>query len=227
MSLDALAQSSNPASMSRADLGRSTNSFAQQLAETLETYLGPSGAGTRLEIDIMPAQGGNLGGTRQFIVTVKDPAPVASSLFSPETPPAAAASQAAVEEEPAPTNEIDAYWATQPKEVRVLRTIDDFEERGTMARKLADQGFTIDYAIMVLRWDPYMTIKGRLEEGYTWVPSIKQNGLPVAPGITFPGLPSYDPHNPPPGSVILSLDFARGLEHTSLGARSPQLVDRG
>jgi hypothetical protein len=116
------------------------------------------------------------------------------------------------------SDEVDAYWGSQPEEVRVLRTIQDFEERGQMGLRLASEGFVIDPNIMIHGWDPYMTMKTRQGEGYTWVPAVGQNGIPVSPGIVFPGLPIYDPGKPPPGSVLVSTDFAVGLEHTSPGS---------
>jgi hypothetical protein len=242
--IDGLAASSNTGRASRTALNNSTTSFAQQLAQSLESYLGQSSAGAHLEIDVLPQQGGN-SSTRQFIVTVKDSGvPVAPGPASVRTPTAEVSepesesfggmmfsgspASSAVEEpaaEPPPANEIEAYWASQPKEVRILRTIDDYEERGVMGQKLAAQGFVIDYATMILRWDPYMANRGRLEEGYTWIPSMMQNPIPLAPGLGFPGLPSYDPAHPPPGSVIVSTDFAIGLEHTSPGARPPHRGD--
>lgn len=216
-------------SMPRPTLPQSTTSFAQQLAESLESYLSQATAGSRVEIDILPSASPN-SATRQFLITVKDP----SSTGSAKSAAAAPASPIDVSgmlmfsgipdpaKDTGPTaptikNAVDAYWAAQPEEVQVLRTIDDWTERGEMGWKLAQQGFVIDPNIMLHRWDPYMTMKGRMEEGYTWVPSVGQDGIPVSPGLTFPGLPSYDAGNPPRGAVLVSLDWAKGFEHTVPG----------
>ncbi len=222
-SLDALVGATNSSTMQRANLSQSDTSFAQQLAESLEGYLNGASGGTHLEIDILPARP-DTAGTRQFLITVTGPdspsaAQTASSQSRGATSSAAVDVQAAdTQESAAPTNEVDAYWATQPKEVQVLRTIDDPAERAEMGQKLANQGFIIDPNIMIHRWDPYMTMKIRQGEGYTWIPAVGQNGIPVSPGLDFPGLPSYEPNNPPPGSVRVTTDFAIGLEHTSPGA---------
>jgi hypothetical protein len=212
--LDSPAVFSSATPVSRASLNESSTSFAQQLADSLESYLGTSPQGARLEIDILPPQGGN-SGTRQFIVTVRQPEPVSSSVVSTVLPivPASVPVRAAATQEAAPaTNLVDAYWASQPKEVQALRDIGDPEQRGLEAAKLSQQGFVIDYSIMVLGWNPYNTMKGRMQEGYTWTPSYGQSAIPVGPGLIFPGFASYDPAHPPPGSVPVSLDWARGLE---------------
>jgi hypothetical protein len=230
----------NAAVLNRPTPSNPSTSFAQQLADSLESYLSQASAGSHLEIDILPSQGNN-SATRQFLVTVTGPnslggtstlpavstpgsdgtvmsglmdrGGIPAAVAAPADPPTAAAPAA-------PTNEVDAYWASQPKEVQVLRTIQDWDERAIMGQKLAAQGFVIDPNIMLHGWDPYMTMKIRQGEGYTWVPAVGQDGIPVAPGLNFPGLPSYDPNHPPPGSVLVSTDFAVGLENTSPGAWS-------
>ncbi|MEO5924841.1 MAG: hypothetical protein ABIR70_13560 [Bryobacteraceae bacterium] len=216
LSLDSLAAVSNQSGLNRATLSQTGTSFAQQLAESLEGYLNQASAGSHLEIDVLPSQGGN-SGTRQFLVTVKGPQDTALTTPTPATAPATSVTAGPTDNGPF-TNEVDAYWASQPKEVQVLRTIRDWDERGQMGQKLAQQGFAIDPNIMIHGWDPYMTMKIRQGEGYTWIPAVGQDGIPVSPGLNFPGLPSYDPSKPPPGSIQVTTDFAIGLEHTSPGA---------
>src|SRR6185503_10796877 len=58
----------------------------------------------------------------------------------------------------APMSEADAYWAAQPPEVQQLRNVSDIADRSAMAQGLADQGFSIDKAIMVWGWDPLKTM---------------------------------------------------------------------
>jgi len=231
--VDAMGSSANTSKLIQKNLNSSSGSFAQQLAASLESYFSQSSNGAHLQIDVSPQYSSNFG-TRQFVVTVKDSAS-ASETPSVETGSAADMSKidmsgmmmfSGIPADVAPspvdttiTNEVDAYWASQPEEVRVLRTIEDNEERGQMALKLTAEGFAIDPCIMIHRWDPYMTMKIRKAEGYTWVPAVGQNGIPVAPGLSFPDLPSYDPASPPRGAILVSTDFARGLEHTSPGSR--------
>src|SRR5579884_2773059 len=62
LSAAALAQKTNPAF--------STASFGQQIEAALEQYLGQSGLGSGVEIDIQP-QGSQSPGGGQFLVTVK------------------------------------------------------------------------------------------------------------------------------------------------------------
>lgn len=112
------------------------------------------------------------------------------------------------------TNEYEAYWASQPAAVQALMSAGSEQERATMAHELADQGYLIDVPIMVWGWDPLATMIVRRNQGFTWVPSANQQPVAVAPGLSFPGRPSYDAKHPPPGSIPVTTDFAKGLEHT-------------
>ena len=106
----------------------------------------------------------------------------------------------------------DNYWNSLPSQVQALRNLPaDSPERIKLAQDLSKQGFSIDPQIMIQGEDPYMSIKNRMDAGYTWSPSLGQSVTSVAPGLTFPGLPSYDPNNPPAGSIPLNLDFAKGM----------------
>lgn len=95
-----------------------------------------------------------------------------------------------------------AYWASQPAAVQALQNIQDPNIREAVATELAQQGYTIDVPIMVWGWDPQLTTQLRQADGYTWVPSAEQQGVAVAPGLTQGGV-SYDPSNPPPGSIMV------------------------
>ena len=79
-----------------------------------------------------------------------------------------------------------------------------------MAQQLADQGYTIDKAIMVWGWDPMKTMATRAAYGYTWAPSLNQGNVST-PGITLGGQTPYDPNNAPPGSIAVNTNFANGL----------------
>jgi hypothetical protein len=111
----------------------------------------------------------------------------------------------------APMSEADAYWAAQPPEVQQLRDVTDLATRSAMAQQLADQGFTIDKAIMVWGWDPLKTMLTRQMYGYTWAPNMNQGNVST-PGITLIGQTPYDPKNPPPGSIAVKTDFAQGTK---------------
>jgi hypothetical protein len=99
-----------------------------------------------------------------------------------------------------------AYWASQPVAVQALQTSKDvFDD----SRALAKAGYTIDATIMggPNLADPYITNLLRIQYGYAWVPNALQPGIPVAPGLMFPGQPTYDPSKPPAGSIKVSLDL--------------------
>ena len=84
------------------------------------------------------------------------------------------------------------------------------DQRAAAAQQLANQGYTIDVPIMVWGWDPLATMIARQNDGMTWVPSALQSNIPVAPGDSFPGLPSYNPNDPPAGSIQVTTAFAAG-----------------
>jgi hypothetical protein len=102
----------------------------------------------------------------------------------------------------------EAYWRRQPLEVQKLREIQDPWERRDRAVQLAQRGYLIDPAIMIWGWDPLRTMLLRSVHGYTWVPSALQPPILARPGFVVPGIPAYDPYNPPPGSVPVEFSFA-------------------
>ncbi len=108
-----------------------------------------------------------------------------------------------------PQQEFDAaYKLSLPPKVRALLDMaQDDPARVALAQSLALEGFVIDNAIMVWGWDPYVVMNVRKDLGFTWVPSALQPNVPVTPGLSFPGLPSYDPDHPPAGSIKVSLDL--------------------
>jgi hypothetical protein len=108
-------------------------------------------------------------------------------------------------------SEINAYWDAQPSEVQQLRNVADFGARSAMAQDLADKGYTIDRAIMVWGWDPMKTMATRSMYGYTWVPNMNQATPSTGPAFALDGQTPYDPKNPPPGSIAVNTDFAKGL----------------
>src|SRR5690242_19145310 len=98
----------------------------------------------------------------------------------------------------------DAYWNSQPAPIQQLREIDDYDQRLALATKLAGAGYKIDYPIMVMGMDAGKTIALRQAYGYSWVPSMMQNPVGLAPGLSFPGtLQAYDPTSAPDGSIAV------------------------
>jgi hypothetical protein len=95
------------------------------------------------------------------------------------------------------------YWASQPAAVQQLQNIQDPTQRTQVAEQLSQEGYSIDVPIMVWGWDPSITTALRQADGYTWVPSAQQQGVEVAPGLTFGGAPPYDPTQPPAGSIMV------------------------
>lgn len=101
-----------------------------------------------------------------------------------------------------------AYWASQPPEVRALPCIEDQGARAQRAADLAAKGFVIDVPVMVWSWDAYLVMKMRSEFGYTWVPAALQTPVSIAPGTAAPGAVPYDPAHPPSGSIRVSTNPA-------------------
>jgi hypothetical protein len=101
-----------------------------------------------------------------------------------------------------------AYWLAQPPVVQALQSISDFQTRLAAAMQLATEGYTIDVPIMAWNWDAYLVMLQRQQYGYTWVPSALMTPVTLAPGITQPGAISYNPNDPPPGAIKVSLNLA-------------------
>jgi hypothetical protein len=214
----------------------STDSFTKQLTSVLEGRLAHGGNNSSTQSDVQPAPSQD-SGVRQFLATAKDPdttAPAAASTAStdgqtatflgfvsmPASAPAATATTSAPADTTGSTSanrtppattmtEVDAYWAAQPPAVQQLRAIPDIAGRSAMAQQLADQGYTIDKAIMVWGWDPMKTMQTRQMYGYTWAPSWNQGNVST-PGITIGGQTAYDPNHAPAGSIAVNTDFAKG-----------------
>src|ERR1700732_3999239 len=98
-----------------------------------------------------------------------------------------------------------AYWASQPPEVRALPSLPDQNSRGIRAAELATKGFVIDVPIMAWSWDAYLVMKLRSDFGYTWVPSALQTPVTIAPGLSAPGTVPYDAAHAPSGSIHVFL----------------------
>ena len=188
---------SSAASTSSA-VGTGVSGFAQQLAGAISQAASSSNSGTSAEMAAaIPA-------SPAIVISTVAPAPAAKAS------PAFVAPQASTSDPSVPQSENDAYWAQQPAVVQELRGMTDHNEREAKALALAQQGYTIDYQIMVAGWDPLNTMSIRKFYGYTWVPSMLQSPIPVVPGVHFADLPVYDPNSPPAGSVAVTTDFAIG-----------------
>lgn len=68
--------------------------------------------------------------------------------------------------------------------------------------------YVIDLVIMGWGWSPYQVMSLRLSQNEDWSPNADQANIPIAPGVNFPGSPSYDPKDPPVGSISNSLNLA-------------------
>jgi hypothetical protein len=222
VNLSSLAQSqasNNQSASSSSQASTATSSdFATQLENAIQAVIAQSGNGSQFDINIQTGQGAN---SDQYTITVTNeaaasPSAAASSSAS-STPSAPASSGASATSSTSPFSAAqlatmtpaDAYWDAQPPAVQQLRYM-EMDQRGAYAEQLAAEGYTIDVPIMVDGGDPLAVMIQRLEDGYTWVPSALQANIPAGPGISFPGMPSYDANNPPPGSIIVSTAFAVG-----------------
>jgi len=180
-----------------------SDSFVKALISELQGFIDQSGNGSHFQIDIQNGTEQGSGG-RQFVVTVKNTEPAAA-----EAAPLAVASTSASVVDKSKMSPTDAYWAEQPAELQALRYMPE-DEKADAAHELSAKGFAVDVPIMMWGWDPLVVMTARQTAGYTWVPSAVQSPVGVGPGLNFPGLPSYDPKNPPPGSIKESTDFAIG-----------------
>lgn len=104
----------------------------------------------------------------------------------------------------------DAYWSQQPAAVRQLREIDDVDQRTQLGTQLASQGYSIDVPIMIWGWDAGLTTQLRQSYGYTWVPSAMSASVSAAPGLSAPGMTSYDPNHGPAGSIAVQGSASQG-----------------
>lgn len=103
-----------------------------------------------------------------------------------------------------------AYKAAQPEPVQQLMAMPaGIASRAPTAAKLAQEGYLIDNAIMVWGYDPWIATQARIQLGYTWIPSLLQPPVMVAPGIAKPvgGLQIYDPQIIPAGAIPVTLDL--------------------
>jgi hypothetical protein len=99
----------------------------------------------------------------------------------------------------------NAYWASQPAAVQVLRTLQNPEQRSAYAERLASQGYKIDVPIMVWGWDPSLVNTMRQSDGYSPAPSADQSPVEIATGFgVLSALAAWNPNNPPAGSIAVS-----------------------
>lgn len=90
----------------------------------------------------------------------------------------------------------------------VLRQLNDlpWRERLSMAIALAKDGFTIDAAVDVFDGNYWKLMAGRRNhkpEPFAWIPAGDMANLLIAPGLSQPGTPAYDPNNPPQGAILV------------------------
>jgi hypothetical protein len=219
-------------------------SFTDQLAAALEGYLGQSGNGSHLEIDIQTTQSQN-SGVRQFIVTVKNPenaatqaaAPanlatvVTGAVFTPATPASA------------PVNESQASGSVGASSASPGAPLDENARTNLKRAEIDAYWATQPPAVQKLRtisdFGERSAMAGQLaDQGYAvdlpimvwgWDPmktmlTRKMDGYnwvpsfnqsPVStPNLALPGQTPYDPDHPPPGAIAVNTDFANGINIT-------------
>ncbi len=176
-------------------------SFQSQLSAALTSTLEQFGINpNNVNLSIAPLVSGST-------PTANASTPVASAVAAdtPETASATTAPAATTDDTDSVNSDLSfdaAYWASQPPAVQALQNIDDPTQRAVAASQLAASGYQIDTPIMVWGWDPSKVTTLRENMGYTWVPSAFQSPVPAAPGLSN-GTASYDPNNPPSGSIAV------------------------
>lgn len=95
----------------------------------------------------------------------------------------------------------DVIWKSYPLAVQQLRGVMTLDQ----AELLAKAGVCIDNSVMLWNWDAALTMYMRYQDGYTWVPCADQANVTLAPFLSDPGYTPYNPNNPPPGSITVSV----------------------
>ena len=203
VNLAGLEATRQPTSNGQRPVAVNSQSFAGQLSEAFAealTKLGIDPGSVHLTVESPSSQ---TSVPRQNLAAPASPASGSSAPAAPEVVTSASPSVAAAESKDWYTGNAadDAYWSQQPPAVQHLRDMKDRSQRAAVGAQLASEGYSIDVPIMVWGWDPAITTQLRQSYGYTWVPSALQPPVQVAPGLSFPGLQSYDPAHPPAGSI--------------------------
>ena len=185
------------------------NALSDAVTQTLEKFginpnsvnisIAPASASANSSANVAPDANPNANSAGASVSSL---APFTASATNSSAVPAAASQSIQPPQDPVQSFD-DAYWAKQPAAVQQLRTITDQGQRTLMATQLASQGYKIDVPIMMWGWDPSQVTSLRQSYGYTWVPSALQSPVAVAPGLSDPGMQSYDPNNPPAGSIAV------------------------
>lgn len=98
----------------------------------------------------------------------------------------------------------DAYNAAQPLPIQLVlaSTQAQTPERDAALEALESQ-FPIDIYIMQKGFSPRDTMWARFQDGYTWVDAMGQSNIDLPPGFFATGRKTYDPNNPPKGSILV------------------------
>jgi hypothetical protein len=197
--LPVLSASSGAASLNKQSPAISSQSFESQLSEAISEVLSKFGIDPgSIHLTVQDSSGGN-------IATRQNSAPPSTQLSTSVSSSPAPQTVVAPASAPASSSQSvdDAYWSKQPAAVQQLRNIQDQGQRTLLGSQLATEGYSIDVPIMVWGWDAGVTTQLRQSYGYTWVPSALQQPVAVAPGLSVPGVPPYDPAHPPVGSIAV------------------------
>jgi hypothetical protein len=105
------------------------------------------------------------------------------------------------------------YLASRDLAVQALFQMTDQGARWAAGIALQLKGHAVDPDIDAsVGYDPFEIMRLRESYGYTWQPNILQPRVMEAPGINTPftGVTPYDPSNPLPGSIKVSIEIGQG-----------------
>jgi hypothetical protein len=97
-----------------------------------------------------------------------------------------------------------AFKAAQPQAIQKFMA--NPQRTQTQAAALAKLGYRIDTVTMYWGWSYTEQTIERIEDGYTWVPSVGMPQVTLEPGLNLPGFQTYNPSIIPVGAIIVTLD---------------------
>lgn len=111
-----------------------------------------------------------------------------------------------------PTQEAfdELYWSVQQTAVQKARGLSYYAAL-SLAGQLAQEGYVFDAAVVAWGYDPFLITQERLGYGYTWIPSAGMPPITIAPGLSQPGVPSYDPAIIPPGGIPVTYNVTAAM----------------
>jgi hypothetical protein len=99
------------------------------------------------------------------------------------------------------------FYATRPGAIPTSTQIAEIgPDVKDAALELCSQGYLVHAPVVVFGQGAYRTAKEGIADGYRNVPNADQPPVPVAPGLSQPGQPSYNPDDPN-YPIMLTLDM--------------------